>query len=299
MSEIHQFIRAEKAGTNPGEQSSASIKALCRAMRVSRSGFYAAMAAEACPSQAARQRAELDTEVRSAFDAARGRYGSRRVRATLSASTPASSRSSVARSMRRQGLRSNRPRPFRVTTDSNHGRPVAPNLVERDFQPQGPNQVWCGDITYVHTLQGWLYVATVIDLWSRRVVGFATSPFIDRHLVVAALSTAAGQRSCARGLIFHSDRGSQYASADFVAALARNGITQSMSRAGDCWDNAPAESFFSTLKLEGLEPSYATRDAAVAAVEVFITWYNAHRVHSTLGYLSPMAYEARESRRAA
>lgn len=299
MREIHRFVCAEKAGANPGKQVSTSTKALCRALGISRSGFYAAQTAAARPPKAARERAALDAEVRNAFEAAKGRYGSRRVRATLKAATPASSRSSVARSMRRLGLCSNRPRPYRVTTDSSHRRPVAPNLLQRDFRPAGPNKAWCGDITYVHTQQGWLYLATVIDLWSRRVVGFATSQLIDRHLVIGALSTAAGQRNCPKGLIFHSDRGAQYASADFVAELRRNGITQSMSRAGDCWDNAPAESFFSTLKLEGLAPSYATRDAAVDAIETYITWYNAHRAHSTLGYLSPMTYEAQHRRRAA
>lgn len=303
MSEIHRFITAEKAGSNPGKQVSRSTQALCRALGVSRSGYYAAQKAAQNPSAAAQRREKLDADVKRAFDDAKERYGSPRVHATLAATTPvaasAPSRSSVARSMQRQNLASNRPKPFRVTTDSNHRRPIAPNLLERDFLPTAPNQAWCGDITYLHTQEGWVYLATVIDLWSRRVVGYATSRYIDRHLVIAALATAAGQRNCRPGLIFHSDRGSQYASADFVAELNRHGIGQSMSRAGDCWDNAPAESFFSTLKLEGLDSSYATRVEAVRATDEFITWYNAHRLHSTLGYRSPMSFEARHSRGAA
>lgn len=299
MNDKYRFILAEKAGLNPGPLLNFSMKAFCRALNVSRSGLYEAQRRQLDPSSSTKRRHELDAAVKQVFHEERARYGSRRVHETLLKSLQNISRSSIARSMRRQALMAARRRPFRVTTDSNHGRPVAPNLLARDFNPARPNIAWCGDITYVHTVQGWLYVAVVLDLWSRRVVGYATSTHIDRHLVIAAMNMAVGQRAIKPGLIFHSDRGSQYASEDFVSLLKKYSISQSMSRKGDCWDNAPSESFFSSLKQEGLQKSYPTRAEARQDVDQYMAWYNAHRLHSTLNYVSPMTFETKATRMAA
>jgi transposase InsO family protein len=187
------------------------------------------------------------------------------------------------------------PRPFRVTTDSAHAHPVAPNQLDRQFQARAPNRVWATDITYVHTWAGWLYLAVVLDLGSRRVVGWAVSARLDRHLVLTALGRALRRRRPPAGVLHHSDRGSVYCSQAYQAQLDAAGLVCSMSRRGDCWDNAVVESFFATLKRELLARyRWPTREAASIAIAAYIDgWYNLHRRHSTLGYLSPVAYEAR------
>lgn len=179
------------------------------------------------------------------------------------------------------------------TTDSGHRQPVADNLLSRHFSPSQPNCTWATDITYVATRQGWLYLAVVLDLFSRQVVGWAMGPTIDTHLVLGALDMALKSRKPPRGLLHHSDRGSQYASADYQRALEQRGIRCSMSRKGNCWDNAVVESFFSSLKMELVhEADFATREQASAALFEYIeVFYNRKRRHSSLGYLSPVEYE--------
>jgi transposase InsO family protein len=200
----------------------------------------------------------------------------------------------VARLMRELGLRGKRRRRYRPqTTDSEHNLPVAPNLLQQDFSATASNQKWCGDISYIATTEGWLYLAVVIDLFSRRVVGWAMSDTIDRFLVLAALDMAIRHRKPVPGLIFHSDRGSQYASHDFRDALAASGILASMSGKGNCYDNAVAESWFATLKIEGIDGVlYGSRaEARTSLFDYIEVFYNRQRLHSKLGYLSPNDYE--------
>src|SRR5438105_8507144 len=195
--------------------------------------------------------------------------------------------------MRELGLRSLRKRRFKATTDSNHSLPVAENVLDRKFEVDAPNVAWVTDITYVWTSEGWLYLAAILDLFSRRVVGFAMSERIDRALVLEALAAAVGRRVPNAGLVHHSDRGSQYASNDYQTALDDLGVVCSMSRKGNCWDNAVAESFFATLKTELVyQRRFATREEAREAIFDFIeVFYNRERRHSSLGYVSPMEYE--------
>ena len=194
--------------------------------------------------------------------------------------------------MKVHGLRARGKRKFKATTNSSHGLPVSPNLLERRFAVEAPNRVWAGDITYVWTQEGWLYLAVVIDLFSRQVVGFAMSERMTRQLVIDALRMAWFRRKPALGLIFHSDRGSQYASKAFAKQLEAFAMRPSMSRKGDCWDNAVAESLFGSLKTESLHRhDFGTRRAARDEIMAWITSYNHTRLHSTLGYLSPIAYE--------
>jgi putative transposase len=201
----------------------------------------------------------------------------------------------VERLMREKGIAAKRKRRFRRTTDSNHQSPIAPNVLERDFTQEAPNQAWVTDVTYIFTAEGWLYLAVMLDLFSRRVVGWATSDTNDRGLALDALNQALRARRPRVGLVHHSDRGSPYASEDYRNALRDRGITASMSRTGDCWDNAVAESFFATLKGELVDHErYATRAAAVASIGDYIErFYNPQRRHSHLGYVSPIEFELR------
>jgi transposase InsO family protein len=194
--------------------------------------------------------------------------------------------------MRDHAIRARSKRKYKATTDSNHGLPVSDNLLNRAFQPEQPDQVWTGDITYIATQEGWLYLAVVIDLFSRQVVGWAMGERMTRQLVIDALTMAWFRRRPAEGLIFHSDRGSQYASADFQALLRRYGMRGSMSRKGNCWDNAVTETLFGSLKVERLHGMrFETRRQAKDEVVDWLGFYNRKRMHSTLGYLSPMAFE--------
>lgn len=264
---------------------------MCEQLGVSRSGFYAW--AERPESSRQQENRVLAGEVAQVHQESRGAYGSPRVHAELRARGRKVSRKRVARLMEQQKLAARRRRRWVRTTDSSHGLPVAPNVLKRDFSPGQPNRAWATDITYVWTGEGWLYLAAVLDLFSRRVVGWAMSQHIDTALVLSALKMALEARQPARGLIHHSDRGSQYASAHYQQALAAAGVQCSMSRKGNCWDNAVAESFFSSLKLELVYlTDFATRQQARSALFDYIeVFYNRRRLHSTLGYLSPVEYE--------
>ena len=279
------FIDAEKA--------SFEVRFMCSQLEVSRSGFYAWRGRK--PSARAIDEALLVEEVRSVHNASRGTYGSPRVHAALKGRGRRTSCKRVARIMREGCLVSRHKRRTRRTTDSNHAFPIAPNILNRDFTTTAPNQAWVTDITYVWTREGWLYVAAVLDLFSRMVVGWAMSERIDRQLCLDALAMAVAARQPAPGLVHHSDRGSQYASADYREAMAQHGMICSMSRKGDCWDNAVAEAFWGTLKAEVVEGTdFATRPSARSTIFEFIeVFYNRQRLHSTLGYTTPALEEAR------
>lgn len=278
------FIRAEGAELAP----IGTVSELCRALGVSRSGYYAWCSRPEC----ARARADklLAVKVAEAHARGRGKYGSPRVHRELAKQDIAVSRKRVVRLMQEQSLVGRPKKKFVVTTDSNHELETAPNLLERDFTATTPDQKWAGDITYLKTPEGWLYLAVVIDLYSRFVVGWAVSPKIDRHLVIKALTMGVKRRGQAARL-FHSDRGSQYASEEHRKALIEGGFTCSMSRRGNCLDNAVSESWFSTLKAE-LGESFASHAEADAQLFDFIeVFYNQQRSHSTLGYVSPAEFE--------
>lgn len=223
----------------------------------------------------------------------RGTYGSPRIHAALRKEGVRCGRKRVARLMRKAGLRARRKRSYRITTLSNHSLPVAPNLLDRQFSADRMNQVWLSDITYVATAEGWLYLAVVLDLYSRKIVGWSMQPTLARQLVLDALQMALGRRRPQSGWLHHSDRGSQYASADYQALLSDHGALVSMSRRGDCYDNAPVESFFSSLKTECFRDIvYPSREAAKADLFDYIeVFYNRQRLHSSLGYLSPTEFE--------
>jgi len=261
-------------------------------MAVSSSGFYAWCRRGL--SLRAKEDAALTVEIRAAHAASGKRYGSPRIHADLKADDHHVGRKRVARLMRAEGIEGQRKRRFRVTTDSRHSHPIAANELQRNFTAPAPNKVWVTDITYIWTREGWMYLAAILDLFSRRVVGWSMDSCIDRTLVLDALSMALKTRRPEPGLLHHSDRGVQYASADYQSQLINSGIVCSMSRKGDCWDNAVAESFFSTLKAELVhQADYVSRDQARASVFEYIeVFYNGQRRHSVLGYISPVEYEA-------
>jgi len=270
------------------------VSLMCRVLEVSRSGFYAAQKRGVKECERADQRLRL--EIRSIYQASRRRYGSPRVHEELKAQGILCGRKRVERLMREDGLQAKRRRRFRVTTNSAHAHPIALNLLNRRFtaaEVGGLDQVWVGDITYVPTRQGWLYLAVVLDLASRRVIGWAMKDTLEASLATDALTMALTQRQPGRGLLYHSDRGVQYAAGEYRALLAGRGITCSMSRKGDCWDNAVAESFFATLEWELIEESdwHTHREARRDIFEYLEIWYNRRRRHSTLGYKSPADYE--------
>lgn len=267
------------------------VAVLCRVLDVSPSGYYASRKRPASPRSL--RNAELDARIRAAHTASKGRYGSPRVHAELRENGEKVGRKRVARLMREGGIAGRMRRRFRATTDSNHPFPIARNILARDFTAARPNEVWVTDITAIPTHQGWLYLAAILDLFSRRVVGWATSANVDRHLALAALDMAIRDRHPPRGLVHHSDRGSTYASSDYRKALRARGIACSMSRKGDCWDNAVAESFFGSLKreIEGVD-RFESRDQARIVIDEYIhAFYNVQRRHSTIGYKSPIEFE--------
>lgn len=235
----------------------------------------------------------LTLEIQASYAASRQTYGAPRILDDLRACGHRTSRKRVQRLMRQAGLRASVPRRYVTTTDSGHGLPVAPNILDRDFTAQASDQKWACDITYVPTDEGWLYLAVVMDLYSRRVVGHGMSASLERSLVIEAFSMARRRRRPESGLLHHSDQGSQYASEDYQGDLSAAGCLPSMSRRGNCWDNAPVESFFATLKRELVHRCrFVSRPEARSALFEYIeVFYNARRKHSSLGYLSPVAFE--------
>ena len=270
-----------------------SVAALCRAMQVTRSGYYAWRERE--PGERKKQDETLLGQIRTFFARSKQTYGSPRIFRDLREAGFACGKHRIARLMRQSGLRAVVAPRFRTTTDSKHALPVAENRLARDFGAPAANRKWASDITYVATGEGWLYLAIVLDLFSRRVVGWSMRATLGRSLVVDALGSALGHRRPEAGLIHHSDRGSQYASADFQATLQAAQITCSMSRRGDCYDNAVVESFFGTLEQELVHRRrFATREVARQEVFEYIeVWYNRQRRHSSLGYISPVEFERR------
>jgi putative transposase len=268
------------------------VGVLCEVLRVSRSGYYAWRGRGPSPRQQAN--IELSQQLQRLHRQSRGSYGRPRLTAALRRQGHGCSQARVGRLMRQQGLRGSLRRRFRVrTTDSRHELPIAPNRLATHGVPSGPNQVWVTDITYVPTAEGWLYLAAVMDLWSRRIVGWATRESLQTPLVSAALRQALSRRRPPPGLLHHSDRGCQYASDDYRRLLATHRIEASMSRAGNCYDNAAMESFWSRLKTEWLHHTplatrAETRTALFEWIEVF---YNRQRLHSSLGYQSPVDFE--------
>lgn len=272
----------------------ASVETLCRALGVSVSGYYAWQGRP--PSQRQQMDAHLLLHIQAAYQVGRGLYGSPRIQAALRQQGLRCSRKRVARLMRQHGIHSRRRPKRRVrTTDSRHNRPVAPNLLRRDFSASAPNQKWVGDILGIWTDQGWLYLAALLDTYSRLIVGWAMSQYRDEALVTDALRMALLRRNIPHDttLIHHTDRGSQYTADDYLALLKASGIQVSMSDKGDPYDNAMMESCFSTLRAELTDlERFPTRQAAKTAVFDFIeVFYNRQRLHSSLGYRSPAAFE--------
>jgi transposase InsO family protein len=271
-----------------------AVVTMCRVLGVSKAGYYAWR--YRAPSERDLSNRRLAVEIRTVHRRSRQTYGSPRVHAELVARGRSVNRKRVERVMRLEGIRAKTKRKFRVTTDSRHGEPIAPNVLQREFAVErvaGWDRVWASDITYISTLEGWLYLAVVLDLGSRRVVGWAMRHTLERRIACDALAMAMERRCPEPGVLHHSDRGCQYASGDFRAMLDGAGMTSSMSRKGDCWDNAVVESFFSTLKSELVEDAkWVTREEArLALFEWIEVWYNGERRHSSLGYMSPMQFE--------
>lgn len=268
-----------------------SLAALCRAMQVSQSGYRAWSTRTS--SARALDNEKLTEQICRLYEQKRQTYGSVRLTDDLHELGVKVSRNRVARLMRAAGLKVVASKRFTITTDSNHAFPVSENVLNREFSCATPNAKWSADITYIWTGEGWIYLAVILDLFSRRIVGWATGIGLDRSLVLSALDQAQQQRCPSAGLVCHSDRGSQYASGDYQTQLKESGIVCSMSRKGNCWDNAPTESFFATLKKELVHRCrFASRALAHSALFEWIeVWYNRQRKHSTLGYLSPVKFE--------
>jgi transposase InsO family protein len=268
------------------------LRAMCRALKTSRSGFYSWK--KRPPSARFQRRTALSAAIRQVHTASRRTYGSPRVRAALNKSGVACCVNTVARIMREDGLAARVKRRFKVTTDSSHDLPTAPNRLDRCFERSRANEAWVSDITFIATAEGWLYLATEMDLYSRRIVGWALSDRLTTELIAGALRMALQRRRPPSGLLHHSDRGCQYASGSFRRLLSAHGIVCSMSRKANAYDNAPMESFFSSLKRELVHrSSFVTRDQARTAVFEYIeVFYNRQRLHSALGYRSPEEFEA-------
>ena len=267
------------------------VRLLCDALGVSAAGYYAWRSRP--QSERQQRRDVLLVEIRAVAAEVKGCYGSPRIHAELVARGRPCCVNTVAKAMRDNGIAAKTAKKYRCTTDSSHDLPVAENLLDRQFDPDSPNEAWVADVTYIPTREGWLYLAAVEDLYSRRVVGWSMAEHLGSRLVVDALALAVERRLPGAGLLAHSDRGSQYASDHYQLLLARHGITCSMSRRADCWDNAPMESFFASLKKELVHGAdFATRaEARAAIVEYIEVFYNTRRRHSSLGHLSPREYE--------
>jgi putative transposase len=271
------------------QQKAEAVASLCRLLEVSRSGYYAARQRAHRPVMACR----VTTHLQAAFAASGRSYGSRRLHVALNNRGIQVGRHRIRTLMRINGLRPVWKRKFIHTTDSHHTLPIADNVLDRQFEATAANLSWVADITYIRTRSGWLYLAAVMDLFSRKIVGWAMAPSMPAELVCSALQMAITQRNPAPGLIVHSDRGSQYASEAHRALLTRRGLRASMSRKGNCWDNAVMERFFLNLKMERVwQRDYANHAEAIRdVVDYIVGFYNNVRLHSTLGYLPPNAYE--------
>ena len=277
-------------------QEKAAVTQACRVLDVSRSGYYAARKRVKTPVVCA-----TTVHLKAAFNASQRSYGSRRLMSTLQGQDIKIGRYKVRRLMREADLKPVWKKKFVNTTDSNHDLPVAENLLNRQFNPPKPNQAWTSDITYIHTRTGWLYLAAVMDLYSRKIIGWAMNSTMHTELVSRALLMAIGQRQPAPGLLLHSDRGSQYASHEYQNLLKQHGIICSMSRKGNCWEcvaypsgcNAVMERFFLNLKMERVwQRDYANHlEAAKNITEYIVAFYNCVRLHSTLGNVPPIMYE--------
>jgi len=268
------------------------LRTMARVLRVSPGGYYAWRKRQ--PSARSQRRATLQTAIREVHEQSRRTYGSPRVHAALTGRGITCCVNTVAKIMRQAGLAARVKRRFKTTTDASHDLPTAPNRLNRCFRRHRANEAWVGDVTFIATDEGWLYLATEMDLYSRKIVGWAMGDRLTTDLVASALSMAVAQRRPPIGLLHHSDRGCQYASRAFRGLLSAHGMVCSMSRRGNAYDNAPMESFFGTLKQERIHrASYATRDQARTDVFEYIeAFYNRRRLHSTLGYLSPDDFEA-------
>jgi len=267
------------------------VMKMCQAFKVSTSGYYSWRGRS--ESKRTRDNRILLSHIRIVHRQSRESYGSPRVTEDLHGSGIGCSINRVARLMRENGIRAKRSRKFKVTTHSKHNYPVAPNLLNRQFEVLTPNSVWVSDITYIRTDEGWLYLAGVVDLYSRMVVGWSMSPRINEELTLGALNHAINRRQPSGNLLHHSDRGSQYASGNYQKLLRDHQITCSMSRKGNCWDNAVMESFFATLKTELIYcERFITREDAKSKIFDYIEmFYNRKRRHSSLGYKSPVDFE--------
>lgn len=270
-----------------------SVEMMARMLKVTRSGFYAWL--NRCPSQRAKADAQIIEHIRDIQRQVRHSYGSPRLTQELSSRGMHVGHNHVARIIGNTDLAARRKKPFRITSESRKDQWIAANILDREFEVAAPNTVWVSDITYILTKEGWLFLAVIIDLCSRKVVGWSASQRITAQLLLDALLMAVSSRRPPAGLIFHSDRGSQYASHEVRRALARCQAVQSMSRKGNCWDNACAESFFKSLKVEWIgDKIFATRrEARTAIFEYIEVFYNRRRLHSTLDYVSPEQYEQR------
>jgi putative transposase len=268
------------------------VRLMCAVLKVSPAGYYAWR--ERPVSERTKSNTTLLAAIRQVHRDSSGRYGSPRVHAVLRTQGRGVSRGRIERLMRRYGIRAIMAPPRRVrTTDSRHNLPIAPNLIERDFTAAAPNRVWLADITYIPTAEGWMYLAAIMDLFSRKIVGWAMRDHLRAELASSALTMAIRQQRPDAGLIHHSDRGVQYASNEYRSALAAADITASMSRKADCYDNAPMESFFHTLKTELVHHrDYRTRAEAQHDIFAFIEgFYNRTRLHSAIGYIAPIEME--------
>ncbi len=267
------------------------VSLMCTTFHVSRSGYYSWKKRDTNERDV--RELSLLRAIEDVHTSSRKTYGSPRIYAQLKGMGHEVGKTKVERTMKRHGIRAKTKRKFRVTTDSKHNLPIAPNLIDRNFSPAQPNSVWAGDITYIWTNEGWLFLAVIVDLFSRQVVGWSLDKTMTRELVLSALHQAYFCRKPDAGLIFHSDRGSQYCSMEFRLALENYQISQSQSRRANCWDNACVESFFHTMKTESIY--HETFETRVQAEGIIFEWveafYNRQRLHSTLGYKSPVDFE--------
>jgi putative transposase len=272
-------------------ESEYSIEFMCGFFKVSKSGYYDWRNRDNSDKEA--EELKLLRAIEDVHHSSRKNYGSPRIYRQLKGLGHTVGKTKVERTMKKHGIRAKTKRKFRVTTDSNHNLPVAPNLLERNFSPEKPNQTWASDITYVWTKQSWMFLAVIVDLFSRQVVGWSLDKTMTKELVCSALRQAYFRRKPGTGLIFHSDRGSQYCSKEFRKLLKQYRMIQSQSRKANCWDNACVESFFHTLKTEMIyHENFETHDQAHRVIFEWVeVFYNRHRLHSTLGYKSPVDFE--------